>query len=405
VSLGRGLAEDGDEVTLLASRDFASTVTGAGLRHAPFDISVREAAQSEVGRSWLGGHRTLVGEARALDRVLKVFGGPMATGLWQHTREADLVVSGILTADACASLTAARGQQHAVALLTPVLPSRHGASTATALRPHRDSALNALTGRLALAASYRLLRVPGEQVRERLGHPRTSPAWLRARLEEVPVLVGVSPTVVPAPSDQPRVHVTGYWPAYGWQLSQTQRERVETRVLAARSAGMPVVYFGFGSMTGVDPQGTAELFATAARHAGVHAIVGPGWSGLGSHLAEDAHLTIADELPHEWLFSRCDAVVHHGGAGTTGSAIRSGVPQVVVAHMGDQPYWARRAYELGVATRPLRRTGLRPRQLGRAVRRAVLAEGASERRDRAQALAQRVGAEHGVARARAALRS
>ncbi|MGB7447799.1 MAG: glycosyltransferase, partial [Ornithinimicrobium sp.] len=364
VSLGRGLADAGDEVTVLASHDFASTVTEAGLRHAPFEISVRDAAQSRQGRAWLGGHRTLVGEARALERVLQAFGEPLVHGLWRHTRAADLVVSGILTVDACVSLTAARGQHHAMALLTPVMPSRRGPSTAAALRPHGDCALNAATGRLALAASYRLLRLPGDEVRDRLGHPRSSPGWLHAQLQRVPVVLGVSPTVVPPAPDQPLVHVTGYWPAHGWRLSPEQEEHVGARILAARSAGTPVVYFGFGSMTGADPRGTAELFVEAARHAGVHAIVGPGWSGLTRYLPDSPHLTVADDLPHEWLFSLCDAVVHHGGAGTTGSAIRAGVPQVVVAHMGDQPFWARRVHRLGVATPPLRRWGLRARHLG-----------------------------------------
>jgi vancomycin aglycone glucosyltransferase len=41
-------------------------------------------------------------------------------------------------------------------------------------------------------------------------------------------------------------------------------------------------------------------------------------------------------------------VVHHGGAGTTTAATRSGTPQVVVAQAADQPYWAGRVAELGV---------------------------------------------------------
>lgn len=30
------------------------------------------------------------------------------------------------------------------------------------------------------------------------------------------------------------------------------------------------------------------------------------------------------EAPHEWLFRRCAVIVHHGGAGTTAAALRSG---------------------------------------------------------------------------------
>jgi vancomycin aglycone glucosyltransferase len=45
--------------------------------------------------------------------------------------------------------------------------------------------------------------------------------------------------------------------------------------------------------------------------------------------------------------------VHHGGAGTTAQAARAGVPQVVIPHMFDQHYWARRVHALGVAGPPL----------------------------------------------------
>jgi vancomycin aglycone glucosyltransferase len=40
--------------------------------------------------------------------------------------------------------------------------------------------------------------------------------------------------------------------------------------------------------------------------------------------------------------------MHHGGAGTTTTAARSGAPQVVVPQMADQPYWAGRVAALGI---------------------------------------------------------
>jgi vancomycin aglycone glucosyltransferase len=40
--------------------------------------------------------------------------------------------------------------------------------------------------------------------------------------------------------------------------------------------------------------------------------------------------------------------VHHGGAGTTTTAARAGIPQVIVASFFDQPYWAHRVQALGI---------------------------------------------------------
>jgi sterol 3beta-glucosyltransferase len=395
----------GDEVSLLVPRDFTGLVRDAGLGAVPFEVDLRSTADSAEGRSWLGGHRTLVGEGLALQRVLDRFSGPLVEGLWERTGEADLVVSGLLTADACLSLTAARGQQHALALLAPLLPSRVGAGSAAAPFPRRDTRLNRWAGRAVLAPAYRLARVPGDEMRRRLGRPRSSARWFARQLTATPTLLGVSAHVVPPVPDQPQVHVTGYWPTWGTadRPAAEVAARIEADLEGARASGRPVAYLGFGSMTTADPAGTARLLLEAARIAGVHAVVHPGWSGLDQHLGDRPGVTVVDHVPHGWLFARCDAVVHHGGAGTTGSAVRSGVPQVVVAHMGDQPYWAARMHRLGVAAPPLRRTGLRAQRLAEALRAVTTGPQADDVRAEARGLASRVAREDGVGAAVSAL--
>jgi sterol 3beta-glucosyltransferase len=407
VGLGRGLQESGDSVALMAARDFEGLVRSSGLDFVPFDIDVRATADSAEGRSWLGGHRTLVGEGLAMRKVLERFRAPLVDGLWERTGDADLVVSGLLTADACLSLTAARGQQHAVALLAPLLPSRRGMSSASAPLPSRETRLNLLAGQAVLASSYRLLQVPGAEIRRRLGDHRTHPWWFWKQITATPTLLGVSRHVVPPLPDQPQVHVTGYWPAWGGdpRPSPEVAARVDAALDAARARGRPVAYLGFGSMTTADPGGTAALLVQAAALAGVHPVVHSGWSALDVHLAGRDDVTVVDHVPHSWLFPRCDVVVHHGGAGTTGSAVRSGTPQVVVAHMGDQPYWAARMHRLGVAAPPLRRTGLRPARLADALRAVTIGPRADDVRRSARELGSLAAAEDGVASAVAALRA
>ncbi|WP_366512959.1 nucleotide disphospho-sugar-binding domain-containing protein, partial [Mesorhizobium sp.] len=72
-----------------------------------------------------------------------------------------------------------------------------------------------------------------------------------------------------------------------------------------------------------------------------------GWAGLD--LVDDRDDCFAiGEVNQQALFGRVAAVVHHGGAGTTVAAARAGAPQLIVPQIGDQPYWARRAAELGI---------------------------------------------------------
>jgi rhamnosyltransferase subunit B len=60
-------------------------------------------------------------------------------------------------------------------------------------------------------------------------------------------------------------------------------------------------------------------------------------------------ILVAAYAPHELLFPRGAAMVHHGGVGTTGQALRSGRPMIVVPFAHDQPDNAYRVHRLGVA--------------------------------------------------------
>ncbi|MCH7688865.1 MAG: glycosyltransferase, partial [Planctomycetes bacterium] len=60
--------------------------------------------------------------------------------------------------------------------------------------------------------------------------------------------------------------------------------------------------------------------------------------------------------PFNELFPRAAAIVHHGGVGTTGLAMRSGRPMLVVPFAWDQSDNAERVNRLGIArTIPKRR--------------------------------------------------
>ncbi|KAF4706428.1 hypothetical protein FOZ63_026495, partial [Perkinsus olseni] len=54
---------------------------------------------------------------------------------------------------------------------------------------------------------------------------------------------------------------------------------------------------------------------------------------------ESSHVALLPGIPHDWLFPRCCACMHHGGAGTTAMGLDCGLPTTVVAFFGDQPLW------------------------------------------------------------------
>lgn len=112
-------------------------------------------------------------------------------------------------------------------------------------------------------------------------------------------------------------------------------------------AGEPPVFVGFGSMPAARDV-SSELVA-AVRAQGRRMLLSQGWAGLDI-IDRAADVMLVGDVSHDVLFPRVAAVVHHGGAGTTATAARAGVPQIVTPMFGDQFYWASRLVTLGVGS-------------------------------------------------------
>lgn len=206
-----------------------------------------------------------------------------------------------------------------------------------------------------------------------------------------PVLYGISPRVVEIASDRhTRRIATGYWTlaaAPDWSPPK------ELAAFVARPG--PVVSIGFGSMTAADPAELGDIVAAAVEKAGVRAVILSGWDSLRMR-NQDGRFHVAYEVPHDWLFPRMAAVVHHGGAGTSAAAFRAGVPAIVVPFTMDQPFWARRTHSLGVGPRPIARQELTPDRLARAIALALRDQAMI---DRASLLGLQLRAKDGVSAA------
>jgi sterol 3beta-glucosyltransferase len=206
-----------------------------------------------------------------------------------------------------------------------------------------------------------------------------------------PILYGVSPSLLPRPRDYPpNVYMCGQWapPAPEWSPPED--------LAAFLAAGEPPLYLGFGSMAGLIQRGLLkELIAAVS---GRRVLFYPGWSKVSASELPPAFFVVHD-TPHSWLFPQTSVVIHHGGAGTTHSAARAGVPSVVVPLAGDQFFWADRLHKLGVAPAPVKVRSLRSASLARTI---GLAERA-EVRARSVVLGSQMAAENGLARAISAL--
>ncbi len=396
IALGQGLQAAGCDVAVAAGINFQGWITQHGLGFEPVHVDIEAYMQMDIGQEWLGNsssnpRRELQNMKRMADGIANI----VADDILRMADRADVFISGVLTVEALAALAQARGKRHLVALLAPFAPTRSGAAGLQALFPRAESAVNRWWGYFIELMLFSALRGPSDALRARLGLPRATRGGFLRAWNRTPTVIGASPQIVPPPPDWgAHIHVTGYWflnDAAGWQPSPA--------LAAFLNAGAPPVYIGFGSMSNRDPQGTTQTIIAALQAAGQRGVIYSGWAGLR---AADLppNIFLLDYAPHDWLFPRMAAVIHHGGAGTTGAGLRAGVPSAVVAHIGDQLYWGRRLHELGVGAAPLRRHQLTADRLAATIT-ALTSSPAMQQR--AAALGAVVRAEDGVSRAVAAI--
>jgi UDP:flavonoid glycosyltransferase YjiC (YdhE family) len=93
----------------------------------------------------------------------------------------------------------------------------------------------------------------------------------------------------------------------------------------------PPIYIGFGAHDIPDPISFTELVYDAAKASGRRILLDRGLADLGSGVeGKPENVCLIGNCPHAWLFPKCSAAIHHGGAGTTAAALRAGIPSLVV---------------------------------------------------------------------------
>ncbi len=231
-----------------------------------------------------------------------------------------------------------------------------------------------------------------------LGLP-PAPFWgIADRLyaQNASVLYAYSASVVPSPPDWPAHHrPTGFWfldPPAGWAPPPDLAQFL--------AGGPPPVYLGFGSVGVRDQATAANLILEALRQSDLRAVVNLPPAAFTAPLpAGQVHLL--SDTPHTWLFPRCAALVHHGGAGTTAAGLRAGVPALVTPLATDQFFWGSRVAALGAGPKPLPQRALTAGRLAQGLLQltqdSALQRGANE-------LGTKIRAEMGVPAAVAALR-
>ncbi|KAH6643103.1 hypothetical protein C7974DRAFT_117153 [Boeremia exigua] len=226
--------------------------------------------------------------------------------------------------------------------------------------------------------------------KESLSLDPISMIWAPAMLArmKVPFTYCWSPALIPKPADwSHHISIAGFY-----FLDLAQNYTPEPALAAFLNAGEPPVYIGFGSIVVDDPNSMTKMIMDAVKITGRRALVSKGWGGLGAdELGIPEGVFMLGNCPHDWLFKRVSAVVHHGGAGTTAAGIAAGRPTVVVPFFGDQPFWGAMVARAGAGPDPIPYKDLTAEKLAQSINNALEPQSL----ERAQELCNKIKQENG----------
>lgn len=392
LALGLGLKQAGHDARMVTTIDHQQLVTSYGVEVWPVELDVKAAMnRAKTSAAIEGGG--LVSSFREFADIAKKGAELSARVALEAARGADAILAGFGGVFVGEAIAAKLGIMLVQAYNVPL--STTGAF-AGALFPGLSwgSWSRQLGHRLTREAIWMVMRSSGNTARIKiLGAPSASlfaPTKIPG-LVPGPVLYGYSSAILPEmPEWGNLVEVTGYWFA-DEPTNWTPPPGLE----AFLAAGPKPVCIGFGSMTQTDPEKMTRLVVDAVKRSEQRAILLSGWGNLTAHERPDT-IFQCDNIPHSWLYPRMRAIVHHGGAGTTAAAFRSGVPAIVVPFHGDQFYWAKLVENLGVGPQGIPRTKLTAERLAKSLHEAATNKAMAQRAD---ALGARIREENGVARA------
>jgi sterol 3beta-glucosyltransferase len=393
-ALAGGLRRRGHEVSLIASPMYSHLAQQAGVPLRPAIPQVSLDQFLERKRQLLVEALSQTSPYRQTDLFFSLHSQELLDSL-EHvreaTRDADVIVHSFLDVAAYVASLLHRKPHVPLLYFQGFLPT-HG----EAYSGRKGTLLTRLLSRLEPWLLAQITNGHFNRLLDAAGLPRQRSTLLRATRSPWLTLLSVSPSLFPTDPlwKDMRVAQTGFW------FLDSPHFEPSAELAAFMSGPDKPLVINFGSMVSPDPKRLTHMLCEAVGRVGCRAVLQAGWNGLGEGPLP-ANMLRVGHVPHDWLLPRAAGLLHHGGAGTTGAALRAGVPQATAWFLGDQSAWGELLFNRGLSpSRPVHHLKITVEWLERAMRQLLQD---TAQRERAAALGERVRAEDGIGQAVEAL--
>ncbi|MBL3648275.1 glycosyltransferase [Bacillus sp. RHFS10] len=348
IALGKELSRRGHHVTICTEDAFKDLAEKNRLSFSAIRADYADLTQSEEGKNMLKGNPISI--VRQLKTVIYPMMEQMLDDIWTVAQDADAIIyhpkvfGGYDLAEAL----------HIPAFIAhpvPVIaPTRHFTNPVLPF-VMRSGTLNRASFKINRLLTASFFSLVNKWRQETLGLSGKRSVFKDDSVlngKHIPVLYGCSPSIIPFDQQwEGRVSMKGFW------FVDEDAWTPPPELLHFLEAGPPPFTVSFSSMPLRNPDHILNMLQQAFKETGQRAILLTGSSGI-NRTTDSPHIFTAGSMPHSWIFPQSRAVIHHGGAGTTAAALKAGKPMIICPFSGDQPFWARKMRDIGVAAAPLK---------------------------------------------------
>lgn len=338
--LGQALQQRGHEVTFSTARNFESLVQSYGLRFAPIDADFQAVLNSKEGKKLLKANPLVI--RRNLNKWIYPMVEQSLNTFFRLAKQNDKTIYHVKTmADYFADQMP--GKMIRAMVVPAVQPTQDFANPAfSGFRIYKF--LNRMSYQLN-NIGYRLMKKPIVRFRKANGLPE------KYVIPEMPFIYGISSIFLKQPTDYPsQSWFTGFWIGHSADMLSPELSNF-------LQSGTPPLLFTFGSMPFKCKFDIQQALNNLTERFGIRIILIKGWGfEQTERLKDNDRITVIDSAPYDKLLPLVRAVVHHGGLGTTAACLAAGKPfwiSPVFYPVGDQFFWGKVSWQMGVSPKPI----------------------------------------------------
>ncbi len=216
-------------------------------------------------------------------------------------------------------------------LLQPELPTWQHASCLVSMPKWMGQYGNYLGHLISQQFLWQIFRGKINQWRHEVLQLPKSPFWKPTTYQKIYDLVTFSPSLMDRPKDWgPDVKMVGFC-----RLKETDQWTPPKELVQFIESGVSPIYLGFGSLSESFSPHVIQEIIKVLDEKGIKTIVPANLPGL-QDLKLPSHIFPIGYVPHDWLFPKVAAVIHHGGVGTLSAGLYAGKPTWIIPCIVDQ---------------------------------------------------------------------